>query len=29
VGIVDREAILRAIADEPDTSGSRGADGSS
>ena len=29
VGIVDREAILRAIAEEPDTSGSRGADGSS
>jgi glycine betaine/proline transport system ATP-binding protein len=28
VGIVDREAILRAIAEEPDTSGSR-ADGSS
>jgi glycine betaine/proline transport system ATP-binding protein len=29
VGIVDREAILRAIAEDPDTSGSRGADGSS
>jgi glycine betaine/proline transport system ATP-binding protein len=29
VGIVDREAILRAIAEEPDSSGSRGADGSS
>jgi len=29
VGIVDREAILRAIAEEPDTSGSRGPDGSS
>ena len=29
VGIVDREAILRAIAEEPDTSGSRGTDGSS
>jgi len=29
VGIVDREAILRAIAEEPDASGGRGADGSS
>jgi glycine betaine/proline transport system ATP-binding protein len=29
VGIVDREAILRAMAEDPDTSGSRGADGSS
>jgi glycine betaine/proline transport system ATP-binding protein len=30
VGIVDREAILRAIAEDPDTAGSsRGADGSS
>jgi glycine betaine/proline transport system ATP-binding protein len=29
VGIVDREAILRAMAEEPDTSGTRGADGSS
>jgi glycine betaine/proline transport system ATP-binding protein len=30
VGIVDREAILRAIAEDPDTSGSRGgADGGS
>src|SRR5919199_366168 len=29
VGIVDREAILRAIAEDPDTSGSRGANGSS
>jgi hypothetical protein len=29
VGIVDREAILRAIAEDPDTSGSSGADGSS
>jgi glycine betaine/proline transport system ATP-binding protein len=29
VGIVDREAILRAIAEEPDASGGRGSDGSS
>jgi glycine betaine/proline transport system ATP-binding protein len=29
VGIVDREAILRAIAEDPDTSGSGGADGGS
>jgi glycine betaine/proline transport system ATP-binding protein len=29
VGIVDREAILRAIAEDPDTSGSSGADGGS
>jgi glycine betaine/proline transport system ATP-binding protein len=29
VGIVDREAILRAMAEDPDTSGGRGADGSS
>jgi glycine betaine/proline transport system ATP-binding protein len=29
VGIVDREAILRAIAEEPDASGGRSADGSS
>jgi glycine betaine/proline transport system ATP-binding protein len=29
VGIVDREAILRAMAEEPDMSGTRGADGSS
>ena len=29
VGIVDREAILKALAEDPDTSGSRGSDGSS
>jgi glycine betaine/proline transport system ATP-binding protein len=29
VGIVDREAILKAMAEDPDTSGSRGSDGSS
>jgi glycine betaine/proline transport system ATP-binding protein len=29
VGIVDREAILRAMAEDPDTGSSRGADGSS
>jgi glycine betaine/proline transport system ATP-binding protein len=29
VGIVDREAILKAMAEDPDTSASRGADGSS
>ena len=29
VGIVDREAILRAMAEDPDTSGTRGSDGSS
>jgi glycine betaine/proline transport system ATP-binding protein len=29
VGIVDREAILRAMAEDPDTSAGRGADGSS
>jgi glycine betaine/proline transport system ATP-binding protein len=29
VGIVDREAILRAMAEDPDTSGGRGANGSS
>jgi glycine betaine/proline transport system ATP-binding protein len=29
VGIVDREAILRAMAEDPDTSTGRGADGSS
>jgi glycine betaine/proline transport system ATP-binding protein len=29
VGIVDREAILKAIAEDPDTSGSRGDDGGS
>jgi hypothetical protein len=30
VGIVDREAILRAMAEDPDTAGSsRGADGRS
>jgi glycine betaine/proline transport system ATP-binding protein len=28
VGIVDRDAILRAMAEDPDTSGSRSADGS-
>jgi CBS domain-containing protein len=29
VGIVDREAILKAMAEDPDTSGSRGSNGSS
>jgi len=29
VGIVDREAILKAMAEDPDTSGSRGTNGSS